>query len=98
MSYRRISCVALLIAALLAPAPGLAAGGGDELAGAERAGRIGWDLVVVRPLGVVLVAISLVGAAVAYPVAWPFGGTDHVTEYLVKDPIDRTFRRPVGEL
>jgi len=99
MKRRHGLCALLLVAALLAPAPGLAVGPerGDA-AGVYRAGQIGWDLVILRPLGVVLTAISLVGAAVAYPVALPFGGEDHVTDYLVKDPIDQTFRRPLGEL
>ena len=97
MSARRIACAVGLIVALVAPATGGAAEP-DATSGAVRAGRIGWDLVVIRPLGVVLTAISLVGAAVAYPVALPFGGEDHVTDFLVHDPIDRTFRRPLGEL
>ncbi|MGI9590914.1 MAG: hypothetical protein ACR2P8_06070 [Myxococcota bacterium] len=93
---RSFACLVLLLA-LLAPAPGFAAPP-DGLEGAERAGRIGWDLVVLRPLGLVLTAVSLVGAAVAYPVAWAFDGEDQVTEFLVEDPIDRTFRRPLGAL
>jgi len=97
MMQRRTLCAALLIVSLLAPGAGFAAAH-DEGSGTVRAGRIGFDLVVIRPLGVVLTAISLVGAALAYPVALPFGGADHVTDYLVKDPIDRTFRRPLGEL
>lgn len=96
MHARRSLCAAVLALALLAPAPAPAAS--DGISGAVRAGRIGWDLVVLRPLGVVLTAVSLAGAVVAYPVALPFGGEDHVTDYLVKDPIDRTFRRPLGDL
>lgn len=93
---RSFACLVLLLA-LLAPAQGFAVPP-DGLDGVERAGRIGWDLVVLRPLGLVRTAVSLVGAAVAYPVAWAFDGQDHVTEFLVEDPIDSTFRRPLGDL
>ena len=95
MTPRRALCAVGLVLALLTPAAGLAAEGE---AGVVRAGRIGWDLLVIRPLGVVVAGISLVGAAVAYPFALPFDAEDHVTDFLVKDPIDRTFRTPLGEL
>ena len=62
--------------------------------GAEQPARVGFDLLVLRPLSVVTTAVSLVGAAIAYPVALPFGWQDHVVEYLVESPVDRTFRRP----
>ena len=89
--------VLAVVMALLA-APAAARAEGSELEQAERAGRVGFDLLVLRPLNLVTTAISLAGAAVAYPVAWPFGGQDHVVEYLVERPVDRTFRRPLGEL
>ena len=65
--------------------------------GLEDGARKAYDLVVMRPLNLVTTAVSLAGAVVAYPVAWPFGGEDQVVEYLVKEPIERTFRRPLGD-
>jgi hypothetical protein len=72
--------------------------GPDEGTGAEHVGRVGFDLLILRPLNLVTTALSLVCAAVAYPVALPFGGEDHVVDYLVRNPVDRTFRRPLGDL
>lgn len=66
--------------------------------GLERASRIGFDLLILRPLNLATTALSLAGAIVAYPVAWPFDGQGHVVDYLVRDPIDRTFRQPLGAL
>ena len=84
--------------ALLATSGPARASGPDGRTGPEHAARVGFDLMILRPLNVVTTAVSLVGAALAYPVALPFGGQDHVVEYLVKNPVDRTFRRPLGDL
>lgn len=86
---------ALLLLAAAGPAH---AAGPAERSGPEHAGRVGFDLLILRPLNLVTTAVSLVGAAVAYPVALPFGGQDHVVDYLVRDPVERTFRRPLGDL
>lgn len=70
----------------------------QDSAGFERVSRIGFDLLILRPLDLVTTTVSLVGAVVAYPIALPFGGQGHVVDYLIKDPIDRTFRQPLGDL
>jgi hypothetical protein len=98
--------IALLSLSLATPAsaegpigePTAATEESSDSQGIERVGRVGFDLLILRPLGVIATAVSLVGAAVAYPFALPFGGGGHVADYLVRDPIDRTFRQPLGEL
>jgi hypothetical protein len=75
-----------------------ATGSPADSVGFERASRIGFDLLILRPLNLVTTTLSLAGAVVAYPVALPFGGQGHVVDYLIKDPIDRTFRQPLGAL
>jgi hypothetical protein len=95
--YTRFVAVAALLALLATAAPVSAEAGSDRTS-PEHAGRVGFDLLILRPLNLVTTAVSLVGAAIAYPVALPFGGQDHVVEYLVKNPVDRTFRRPLGDL
>ena len=72
--------------------------GPEAAAGPEHAVRVGFDLLILRPLSLVTTTVSLFGAAIAYPVALPFGGQDHVVDYLVRDPVDRSFRRPLGDL
>jgi hypothetical protein len=98
--------IALVSLALATPALAEAPAGGPasttepsmDAVGFERVSRVGFDLLILRPLEVIATTVSLAGALVAYPFALPFGGAGHVTDYLVKDPIDRTFRQPLGDL
>ena len=101
-----VSGITMIILALAGPAAAEApvgvAGSASELAadssGFERVSRIAFDLVILRPLGLIATALSVTGAVIAYPIALPFGGEGHVVDYLIKDPIDRTFRQPLGDL
>ena len=62
-------------AAAAAPPDGVAKinASSQDAAGFWRASRIGFDLLILRPLSLVTTTLSLAGAVVAYPVAWPFG-------------------------
>ena len=97
IGFARLVAVGAALALLATAGPSRALGP-DEGTGAERAGRVGFDLLILRPLNLVTTVVSLVGAAIAYPVTLAFGGEDQVVDYLVKDPVDRTFRRPLGDL
>ncbi|MDH5307434.1 MAG: hypothetical protein OEW02_09630 [Myxococcales bacterium] len=91
----RAACAALLCAALLAGAwPAAADGGG----GAFRVPRQAYDLVVLRPLGLVQLVVSAGFFAAAYPVAQLAGGGDFVWDACIRQPFDRTLRRPLGAL
>jgi len=60
--------------------------------------RMIYDAVVLRPWGLVQV---LVGAALfvpSYPIAWLAGAGDDVLRACIEQPVERTFRRPLGEL
>ena len=106
----RVRALVLIVAFfwVAAPAPAVAAPPSHTSAGAtqspadsagfERVSRIGFDLLILRPFNLVTTTLSLAGAVIAYPVALPFGGQGHVVDYLIKDPIDRTFRQPLGAL
>jgi hypothetical protein len=60
-------------------------------------GAMMFDLVAVRPVGIVATAIG----AVFFVVSWPFSALgDNVgeaSEKLVKEPAAYTFKRPLGE-
>lgn len=94
---RALAAIVILIA-LVSASPASAEPPPPASTGFERASRIGFDLLILRPLNLVTTTLSLAGALVAYPVALPFGGQDHVVDYLVTDPIERTFRQPLGAL
>jgi hypothetical protein len=57
-----------------------------------------YDLVVLRPLGLVQTAVGGAFFAVFYPVSLLTGGSDHVVDACVKSPVEQTFRRPLGAL
>ena len=57
-----------------------------------------FDAVILRPLQLGHVVLSAAFFLPAYAVAWPFGVTDDVVELCITEPVDRLFRRPLGEL
>ena len=60
-------------------------------------GAMLFDLVVVRPVGIVATALG----AVTFVLSWPFSAlgdnSDVASQKLVKDPAAYTFKRPLGE-
>ncbi len=61
-------------------------------------GRKLYDAVVLRPFGLFQTVLGSVAFLVFYPMALPFGGGDVVLDVCITKPVDRTFRRPLGEL
>jgi len=57
-----------------------------------------FDATVLRPLSFIQTVVGVAFFIPAYPVSLVTGGSDHVVEFCVTDPVDRTFRRPLGEL
>ena len=68
----------------IAPPPGIA--------------RSAYDLVLLRPLGFLQVVVGAAVALPAYPVALLFDGDEDVWRACVAEPVERTFRRPLGRL
>jgi hypothetical protein len=90
---------AALLIAVLATAPARA--DEAELERVEQPPHLGlrvYDLLLLRPLGLVQLAVGAVALVPSYPVAWFLGGQDDVVEACVTDPARRTFARPLGEL
>lgn len=97
------------IGAAVALAVGIAAAGAPAAVGADAGGttpaerppHLGeqvYDLLVLRPLGVVQLAVGAVALVPSYPIAWLFDGEGEVVRACLTDPVDRTFRRPLGRL
>jgi hypothetical protein len=83
--------------ALLPPAPALSVED-PEQSRANSTGRQVFDLVVLRPLQVVQVAVSAAIFVPAYPVSLLFDGGEDVLEICITEPVERAFRRPLGDL
>lgn len=87
--------VTLAVAGLVLASPA----GAQERSGLDRTAAIAFDIVVLRPFGILATAA---GAALFVPaglLAAP-GGRAHVEEtfaQLVGEPFRKTFRRPLGD-
>ncbi len=87
---------ALLVAVLLAVlAAGPAHAEGRE---ARDTGRVVFDALVLRPLSFIQVVVSAAMLPVFWPAAAPFGVGHEVVEICITQPVERTFRRPLGDL
>ena len=76
-------------------------GFGDDLERVARPPGIArsvYDLVVLRPLSFVQVAVGAVLFVPSYPVALLVDGDEDVWRACIADPVERTFRRPLGRL
>jgi len=60
-------------------------------------GMMMWDILVMRPIGIVGTAAGSVVWLISYPFAALGGNTDQSTQRLVADPFEWTFQRPLGE-
>jgi hypothetical protein len=94
--------IALTVLLLSSPAFSLdPAGPGDDLervAHPPGVARSAYDLVVLRPLGFLQVVLGAAVLVPAYPVALLVDGDEDVWRACIADPVERTFRRPLGRL
>jgi len=87
----------LLLGLLLAPLPATAEAP-QQRRDWNHAGRVGFDLLVLRPFQFVQVVVSAALFVPSYPVSFLFDGEEDVMEALITEPTDRLFQRPLGEL
>lgn len=71
----------------------------DEQMPPERTGGdMALDLLLARPIGL----LAIVGGSVAFVVSLPFtipsGSMDSAADAMVKQPINYTFKRPLGQI
>jgi hypothetical protein len=60
-------------------------------------GAMMYDMVVVRPIGLVATAVGSVFWLISLPFSASGDNVDTATEKLVKEPAAYTFDRPLGE-
>ena len=60
-------------------------------------GAMMYDMVVVRPIGIVATAVGSVFWLISLPFSASGDNVDAATEKLVKEPAAYTFDRPLGE-
>jgi hypothetical protein len=95
---------ALVLGILILPLPALSVEPSSRPEDLERitrppgVARSAYDLVVLRPLGFLQVVVGAAVALPAYPVSLLFDGEDDVWRACVAEPVERTFRRPLGSL
>ncbi len=91
------SLVLAMIAALIMPLASTAFA--EEYFEAEdpSGGAMMFDVVVVRPVGIVATAVGAVFFVVSSPFSALGGNIDVAREKLINDPAAFTFKRPLGE-
>lgn len=60
--------------------------------------RSAYDLAVLRPLGFLQVVVGAAILVPSYPVALLVDGDEDVWRACIAEPVERTFRRPLGRL
>ena len=112
MSLRRLVAPLLVLALLasVAPGPRAAVAAGRDMDVAAGAAELEhddlapsafdktFDLMFLRPFGVVQIVGSSLFMFIAYPVALVLGGSDELVRACWRDPVRRTFQRPLGRL
>ena len=96
--------IALALSILLLSTPALSvdtSGSGDDLERVARSpgiARSAYDLVALRPFGFLQVVLGAAVLVPAYPVALLVDADEDVWRACIADPVERTFRRPLGKL
>jgi hypothetical protein len=99
-----MSRIALALAILLLSSPAVSvepSSSGEDLERVARppgVARSLYDAILLRPLGFVQLALGAALFVPSYPVALLVGGDEDVFRACIADPVERTFRRPLGRL
>ena len=56
------------------------------------------DIVFARPFGFVQLVAGIAMFPIAYPAGWVVGDSDFGARVCVREPADRVFNKPLGEL
>jgi hypothetical protein len=96
--FERCLATLFVAVAVLAASAAPAHAEAEGALAAEQFGRKVFDAIVLRPLGFVQTVVSAGFFLVAYPVSLVTGGSDHVIEVCIEQPVAQTFRKPLGEL
>ncbi|MBI5642379.1 MAG: hypothetical protein HY954_02775 [Deltaproteobacteria bacterium] len=61
-------------------------------------GAMAFDIIFTRPLGIAAIVVGTALFVAALPFSLPTGSVGVTAEKLIGEPIEYTFKRPVGEL
>ena len=64
----------------------------------DKGGQMAFDLVILRPMGIIATALGSITYVISLPFSIPGGNQDEAYQKLVTDPADYTFQRPLGEM
>ena len=96
------TALALIILLLSSPAvsvePSVSGDDLERVTGPPGIARSAYDAVVLRPLGFLQIVVGAVVLVPSYPVALLVDGDEDVWRACIADPVERTFRRPLGRL
>jgi hypothetical protein len=91
---KRLAAALAALSLLLAPAVALAEADAAE---AAPVAAVAFDLLILRPAGLVRFVLGSAIASVAIPFALVSGQTDEVVEQLIGEPGAYTFQRKLGD-
>ena len=89
------SFTALLFATIVAAQSSMAS---EQMPTDRKGGDMVVDALIVRPMGLLGLALGAVTWVVALPFTIPSGSVDAASENLVMKPVRYTFQRPLGEV
>jgi hypothetical protein len=70
----------------------------DPSPGSPSMKEIVQDVVWIRPLGIIRIALEAMAFGISYPVTRPLKKVEEASDFLLKDPYSFTFERPAGEM
>jgi signal peptidase I len=85
-----------MMAAILAVSAPVTADDPNTVSG-DRTTDMVVDVLVVRPLGLATTVVGAVLTVVALPFTIPSGSMRESAQYMVVEPAEYTFKRPLGE-
>lgn len=94
---RKTLTIVMIVALMIMPLASTALAEEYFEAGDPSGGAMMFDLVVVRPIGIIATAVGCVFFVVSSPFSALGGNIDTAGEKLVKSPAAYTFKRPLGE-
>ena len=90
---RDFAWITLVLCVVAAPA-----GAVDPVEPVRKTHEIVVDVAVARPLAAIRLVTGAAAFIVGYPISLVVGGTDHVIDHCIEDPLHDLVRRPLGEL
>lgn len=69
----------------------------DNSLGEPSVGEVVGDILWIRPLGFIGTAFEAIAFAISFPVTKSLKKTNEAKEFLIEDPYNFCFKRPLGE-